>query len=235
MVDDFVRTCSLHLLERITLDRQSLVILPTIPSHVSCQVLACDVWIWDVSKMDPNLNFFLWGGGGSSPPNGPPPPTWSPQPLVFTNMVPPGYLTPCHPGEISLLLYTWFEHHDNVDTTSTIQLDKSPEETLTKSEPQVGKSDCRIFSNTCQYTSSTSMFLRLYWKLTSVQLWYIKQTSTHPPPKKNVLKISCVSVFCTTIYFVTLHQAIMSGCKKQTTIYFNTSVLFPCCRRLEVL
>ncbi len=66
---------------------------------------------------------------------------WSPTPSPG-----PRLHSSCHPGHISLLLYTWFARHDNVDTTSTIQLVKSPKETLTKSKPQVGKSGRRIFN-----------------------------------------------------------------------------------------
>ncbi len=55
------------------------------------------------------------------------------------------------PGHISILLYTWFERHDNVDPTSTLQLGKSHEESLTKMKPQVGKSGLWNFQSTCQY------------------------------------------------------------------------------------
>ncbi len=45
-----------------------------------------------------------------------------------------------HINFVKHVLNTWFERHDNVDPTSTLQLDKSPEESLTKTKPQVGKS-----------------------------------------------------------------------------------------------
>ncbi len=95
--------------------------------------------------MDPNLSW--WG---------PITPWWAPTTHVVT--MPTRVYKYSPPGNVNnvtqdtlILLYMWFERHDNVDPTSTLQLDKSPEESLTKMKPQVGKSGLWNFQSTCQY------------------------------------------------------------------------------------
>ncbi len=94
-------------------------------------------------KMDPNLSW--WG---------PITPWWAPTTHVVT--MPTCVYKYSPPGNVNNVTQDTYQfcntRGSNVMTTlTTLQLDKSPEESLTKTKPLVGKSGLWNFQSTCQY------------------------------------------------------------------------------------